>query len=862
MSCFSKKFKKSPWGHLGEKVTSKEGKEMRVAEDYGNGNILAMYKEDNSTQKGPYNDFKDGLFVKKKVYGNVVEGNEYHDSNGNIVIVTSIEGDTASVSYMDGDTLTGIPLHLLEEGNFNKSEASPYIGKTDDEKNMTLALERSRAEMDVIWHLNKYRRCILVRPCGWGKTWLGLKLIASGKYGRALFLYPNASARDFVKVKEIQKKRHLDVQTYRWLIDKVSNAKEIDGKKDLSSLKYDFIFLDEVDCTGGEEKGRLEDGTIKTAGAFLTFKSVKALLDANPGAHVLGATATPYRMDGINVVSKLFYNHACYPYTLLDALNDGLLIPPKYFIVKNDIVVRDAKNSAKIIKEESLTKKELKKNWGLSDKQINSVHAKLMHDNIRQICDNNVEDTSYMKWIVYYHTHETLYKNMEKVLEWFRKAYPGHEVVATVVLQGSDADLKTVDNLPTKPSNPEYKGRIDVVFNCQILCRGYHSETVTGLILDRELRSFKLYEQIIGRVMTLGNKKSGIIIDIPGQLKSLEDIPPIRLNDILKSEKIELPPEPVIINKKPQTYEELAKRYPGAVDWDKINKHVEHAGKSEAYVKDLMNAMSEDDEDIADSDIFGTETSVFEPSDVSSSEHEEQAETSSIDMSEKTAPQEKSKPAKKLSLRERARKIADEIKNKGLSFVQAGELAQKYLNEYEENGGDTSKNLDVNDISAGILESREENEKPERKKRSTSKQSERTSSRAPRKQNKHELPVVEEDDSDIDEAFNVNVYYRNPDGSQLWRIMKLGNEESDLEDLYEHLDGAEELRLLKKVLDEINNKVSHGFTSLRPYTSLDQVDKRSPEYLAIANISKNAGLPIDRCIKLMIENCSDEQESA
>ena len=188
-----------------------------------------------------------------------------------------------------------------------------------------IANHREMTEKDILRKLNSYGVCAEIRPPYFGKTFGAVKL-ANENYKHVLYLYPTQAIRDGVisqicnyygygtnsndehyaratKKNTIEK---FDFMTYMKLI-KVSEEK-------MKAMDYDLIIIDEMHCIG----------------AKCTAEALKMLRECNPNTHILGMTATPDRTDAIDVIDKFFDNIVAYPYTLHDAISDGLIKKPYY----------------------------------------------------------------------------------------------------------------------------------------------------------------------------------------------------------------------------------------------------------------------------------------------------------------------------------------------------------------------------------------------------------------------------------------------------------------------------------------------------------------------------------------------------
>ena len=64
---------------------------------------------------------------------------------------------------------------------------------------------------------------------------------------------------------------------------------------------------------------------------------------------------------------------------------------------------------------------------------------------IHRTCEKYVDDTSYMKFIVFFFNYEAIYEKGEDVKKWFYKAYPKHSIETTII---TSETAETRNNLP------------------------------------------------------------------------------------------------------------------------------------------------------------------------------------------------------------------------------------------------------------------------------------------------------------------------------------------------------------------------------------------------------------------------------
>ncbi len=549
---------------LGERNINSKGEEMIISGYTDANNIEVMFKSDNSVKKTTYAQFKAGYVLKGDNVNVSLVGEICEDVYGNECKIVEHKSDyDISVQYPNGNMINGLTLEQVVNCNFSPDMNMNFKRSTGNiclEHVGNITFERRQTFENVVAMLAMYRRCVMIRPCGFGKTQIGLKLFYSKRYNKCLFLYPTNDDTNADKVRNSHSTKKIDTKTYAWLRSRT--------EEQIRNLDYDIIFCDEVHCIGGDE-----DGT----GAFRTYKAVKTLMESHPYTDFVGATATPYRMDGINVISTMFYNHICYPYTDEDAFEDGVLKVPNYYYCVYDVKKKLADEIKKSLNIE-MSRDELQNTLRLSNDEINEIDARYMDQHIKRTCNKIFPNAKYMRFIAFYLTNEGengISENKDKVIGWFKKAYPEYEVEALVITAKSGNTKKDIDDLPTEPVDPTCKGRIDVIFSCEKLCMSYHSELINGLILDRKTQSLAKYMQMVGRLLSCDDDNPIIIFDV---------VDNIHADFIFKQRDIELSDNEIKVIPKfegTMTFDDVVAMYPWARNWTTITTLNKKARKSE-----------------------------------------------------------------------------------------------------------------------------------------------------------------------------------------------------------------------------------------------------------------------------------------
>lgn len=549
-----------PGERLGEKITNTQGDQMIIIAENGD-NVTVMFK-DGTIARDSWRQFKRRRIRKDK--GEAAE--QDYGFLGHITDVPEIagireaecieeNGEYLTVRFTDnGEIVTGVSPKDFIEGNILTEDEDDFPQERDIPKSLTV--ERHKTLLHTLRVLDRYRRCAVVRPCGFGKTVINMRIFESPRYRKCLYLSPKKEKSEYIerKVEKLRRQgKTVKVRTYSWL----RNLSDDQLKK----ADFDIVCFDECHNIGGdytEEKGAKE-----------TFLAVQKLMMYHPNTHFLGSTATAIRMDGINVISTVFLNHTAYPYNVDDAVQDGFMNAPHYFYCEYS-VTEGIRNRMKAAEQKMFTDRkthlfsedEMEHIFGTED--VRKINAAQMPENIRETCDSVLEDTSYMRFIVFYLTISEIRENIPMVRKWFEDAYPDHRVAVHEYHSESPVTKKELESMEAEP------GTIDLIFSCEKLKEEYHSDLCTGLVMDRRTQSYGLYIQMLGRVMSCGTKKPAVVFDIVDNLHS--DFV-LQLPDGEPEPEISKPaPKDVRCMAVPKTFAEAERMYKGAVDWDRITK--------------------------------------------------------------------------------------------------------------------------------------------------------------------------------------------------------------------------------------------------------------------------------------------------
>lgn len=356
--------------------------------------------------------------------------------------------------------------------------------------------------------LDKYGKCILIRPTGFGKTWMLTELVKD--YRHVLYLYPSQVVRDTVvdryyDLADQDPEDVLDPETVETMqavgeipgCDLMTYAKLIRLSDDeIKAMDYELVICDEAHRMGGPK-------------TKIACEKLFAMLPVE--TKFIGATATPTRMDNFDVASHFYMDRMCYPYTLHDAIQSGLVMRPYYCYATYDFR-KDLENAATDAGED------------LRDPHVQStITAKMielgnlynMPGIIRSVCDQYAARTDYMKFIIFFANKKHMREKCQTVESWFREAYPDHEIKTLRITSFTAEEKTNTDKLPLlKP----VKNRIDLIACIDMLNMGYHVNDQTGILMYRGTESGTVFTQQFGRALSAGAGSSAIIFDIVDNL--------------------------------------------------------------------------------------------------------------------------------------------------------------------------------------------------------------------------------------------------------------------------------------------------------------------------------------------------------
>lgn len=431
-----------------------------------------------------------------------------------------------------------------------------------------LSEEQRKTVEDAREKMNMAGKVIMIRPTGFGKTKILVEDMAKHyiktKKKKVAYLYPLDIIRVEIEspVKKIKADGTLVKQPNKYMRDKVlktckfsemdkhpeSNMvfisyNELTEKFNKFGLDYwrnvfkdDFslIILDEVHRAGSEKFADVYD-------------TISDLINAD-GIHMIGATATPNRMDDDDedkppVIDRIFDGIGVYQYDLGDALRDGLIneLILQVSIYQMDALFEDLKK---------LNKKKYGKEFNESSFNIEigklrrtiGTEGEYIYNALPQ-AGYDLKKDKYYKFIVFFVNIQDMVDRGPEVEEWFNKAF--NKVAKERNFLKRDFNIKShyiaskdtedggLDKLIAEKSNNrqffkntkkveniiEEEYAVDLLMTVDKINMGYHVENITGIMMLRGTKSEIVYYQQLGRALSVSAIHNPIVYDMTNNYK-------------------------------------------------------------------------------------------------------------------------------------------------------------------------------------------------------------------------------------------------------------------------------------------------------------------------------------------------------
>lgn len=364
---------------------------------------------------------------------------------------------------------------------------------------------QQRTYMEVVEKLEQYGICNLVRPVGFGKTYLLARLAEDREYSAVVYFYPNVTVR-MQSIGECCSKEIYYV-TYQMLARQYNSIESGEFIRKVTGRNIDkgilFIF-DESHFIGGD----------KTSEAFLRLYNTY-----REGNYFVGSTATSIRNNKLDVTTEYFKGIQPFYYDTNSGMADGLYYPVKCVYCNFNVssVAVHELNKNKDFNSLSEDKKAKYQKFIL-----NKTMKVSRINNASEVYRNSIMDTipeehrRYMRFIVFVSSYDIMNFQKLYLYEDFRQAFPDKEIRIV--------EVKTLEDVENLADLGEEDGRIDLIMSVDLLQHGYHDEKLSGVIMLRSTTSEKVFSQSTLRGLSVINDHSTLVLDMLGSHSKIENL--------------------------------------------------------------------------------------------------------------------------------------------------------------------------------------------------------------------------------------------------------------------------------------------------------------------------------------------------
>ena len=416
------------------------------------------------------------------------------------------------------------------------------MANTENSK-LKLLPHQNEAYQAVIKKFEEKGKAAVIFPTGCGKSFVALEYILKHPDERVLFLSPRRAIAnqmyeyivryiggDTRYIEEIQKEYgtgnnpgeslklaarsyipNIECMLYQ-MISAYGERQSVD--KILNSLKPTMIIVDEmhhlktktIRAIAGsnvveDDEEYEEEFSNRIERENKWGKKFKKFLEDNPQAKLLGLSATPIRHDGANVVERIFKDAVASQKSLLEAMEEGIIYPPKYVVP--DFVREDELKTLleQIEQAEGARKEELKAMY--DELALKSANA----PGIPQLMEENISEKDG-KYIIFCKDISDMKEKMANAKEWFGKIDEEPEIYGI-----SSQDNTSAEQLQS--FNNSKSSHLKLMYCVGMIDEGVHLNNVSGVILATKTESRPVYTQRVGRcISSKKNGKQAIVIDL------------------------------------------------------------------------------------------------------------------------------------------------------------------------------------------------------------------------------------------------------------------------------------------------------------------------------------------------------------
>lgn len=336
-----------------------------------------------------------------------------------------------------------------------------------------------RAAKCVLNMLKVQSKACIIHSTGTGKSYIAMYIIQRFKDKKIAYFAPNHYILD--QTRALFEDNGMDIEnivfmTYMSLSNQLLKSN--------NTLNFDLIIFDEF----------------HRCGANYYEKGVKKLLGINEKAKVFGMTATPIRTldKSRNMAEELFEGNIASVLSFSEAIARKILPKPRYVVGMYTYEDELTKFKTKV--------KKINKVSDVKEKVSKLIEQLENAKGLETIFKENITEVNG-KYIVFTKSITHLYKVKEELIERLKIVNKNiHSYVVHSKNSTSNKEFKTFKE--------DSSDSLKLLFVVDMLNEGFHLESISGVILLRPTKSFRIFNQQIGRAFQAGISNSSVILDL------------------------------------------------------------------------------------------------------------------------------------------------------------------------------------------------------------------------------------------------------------------------------------------------------------------------------------------------------------
>lgn len=346
--------------------------------------------------------------------------------------------------------------------------------------------------------LSSAGKAAVIHPTGTGKSYIAFRLIEAHPECRFLWLSPS----DYIFKTQTESLRQCSPEVELENVAFLTYAKlMLLSPAQIGALEADYIILDEFHRCGAERWG----------------EGVQGLINAHPGAYLLGLSATNIRyLDNQRDIAKeLFDGNVASEMTLGECIVRGILPKPKYVTTVFKYQQALDQYQARIASVKSPALRDANQTY------YDALRRALEQaDGLDVILKKHIVNRQG-KYLVFCSSFEHLQEMRTVTAPWFQAINPQ---VHTYTAYSSDPETSTA----FRNFKADNSDALKLLFCIDMLNEGVHVKGISGVIMFRPTLSPIVYKQQIGRALTSGDSSTPLILDVVNNFEGLYSISAIQ----------------------------------------------------------------------------------------------------------------------------------------------------------------------------------------------------------------------------------------------------------------------------------------------------------------------------------------------